>query len=583
MYKFIYLVAATVILGACSSPSSTDTACSGNVSDQYHGSWYSIYSVQEKTIDKCTILTIDGSSTETQLIISDLNPDNSSDNTSDVWIRRPSKPSTVRYRISAPYRSKHNNVNGCASGITGGCSGNTDLFNLDTNTNYNTTTPTINLNEEVTIDDVPPGEYILTATVSDDTNTAEISDTVIINNVDTQLGIFNVVESYEHNFKSEIFLDQNFAFGDYTSSSGTLSIKNIGSSNAYIKSYNFDDSNSYIAKSSFSAEPGTILPGESVSIPFTISFKYLDSTYQDIPVAINITDNNNDIWGLSAYFRVYKNRINIRATSRGKHSIASNGRIRGYLITDHLDYVPVYSSDFTESIPYQPNKELYFILSSNDLTREITYSLGINSEPLNQTLLASTPTLVADTSSSIETSTPIDIGSITTAFLFINDIDSYTLTVPDDPRLHRAVSPVYASHEIYDGIYSDTVGDNNNILQRGETAYISLALKNLGTSDSAQITIELSTTDPNVIISNLSGTSGIQNRTVQLNGIETRDTNGSNDWSSTHNNYLYPYQGFKITVNPELPLDQSEIPVTITATEADRNTVYTDSFTIPLQ
>jgi len=593
MFKTVFTLFFTIILISCSSTEPPQLACNGNgynsIPTEYYGKWHSIYTATEIDVDNCTPAAIDTvTSTNTQLAVTNYNTTSYSEPFSDTWIRRPAVPSTVRVKISSPFRTSSQNLDLCPPQTIGVCAAQIFLNHTQTNEEITTNTDTFDTNSETIIPDVPPGEYTLTAEVSDSTNTVEVTDTVTITDIETQLGTYNVVDSTESNFKTEIVLDKSFVYGDYETYFGNIITTNIGNSEAQNLTYSFDTTHASIESATIiSTQLGSIPLGGTSVTRFAISFKYIDTTFSDIPIPVQITVNSQDTWHNTAHIRVYKNKVIVQATSTNPDSSnAANGRMHGYLITDNLKYTSLYApvTTITESFPYIPNQEHHLILSSNDFNRQIRYSLAVNNNALPFGALNLLTSLSSfEPNDSIETSQQLNLGDVVNSYTYKDDVDSYSIYMPDDPRLHAAVSLIYSAHMIYDGNYLDDTGNSDGILNRGENIYLTLGVKNLGTSNSAQTLITLSTDDPNVTIENLTDSASIQNRTVQLNGLESRDTGSSLDRLDTHTYYLLPYKGFKIAINSAMPLDQTEITVTITATETARGEIHTDTFTIPVQ
>ena len=557
----------------------------GNVDETFFGTWLSVTEGQYKIIDDCTKLTINTeNSTSSELTIIDKTPE-TPDETPDKWIKKPDPANTtINLKISSPHRSNPNNdkLNDlCPEGNLGACA---IYIYLNSQNGNHEHEELANLNEDVTISDVPPGDYEITAGVSNDqNNTVTVIDTVSISEQNNVLGTFNVVEKTEYNFKTTITFPEEYIYANHTEYDGTITIHNIGSTEASGLNFSFDTSDPSIESVEIGSIIGSIKPGESKPASIKISFNYIDSTSKLVQIPVSITDINGDIWKDTGYIQLYKNYSIIRVNSF-RVSGTSTQVLRGALISSENQITPFHVPVFGNSLktiykPYIPNMSYKLVFSSPG--SEFLYSAGLN-EPvlINYDLQHNTQ--------NIQTSDhePNDTGGTAYSMIYGEKYDSYLrngesdfyiFNMPDDPTLHQAVSIIYNAHRVDVGAHQEDIGDGNTELNRGESVYLGIGIENIGTSNSSNVTVELATSDPNVTIVN---DSNIGLRTVQLMGLEIKDLEGR---ETTNQFYAFPNKGFTITVHPEFPVNQTEITVTMTATEADRNKTYTDTFTIPIQ
>jgi hypothetical protein len=131
-----------------------------------------------------------------------------------------------------------------------------------------------------------------------------------------------------------------------------------------------------------------------------------------------------------------------------------------------------------------------------------------------------------------------------------------------------AVSFSYSANAIYDGGSYNTVGNSNNLLNKGESARLNVEIKNTGTSDAKNITGTLSTSDPYVTVNSTYRTATYGNIGSDYPYFSIGDYSGS---TYTSVGSAASSSCFLITVSSSCPSNRS-VPFTLSLVDDKSNT-----------
>jgi len=123
---------------------------------------------------------------------------------------------------------------------------------------------------------------------------------------------------------------------------------------------------------------------------------------------------------------------------------------------------------------------------------------------------------------------------------------------------------VYNAQAIYDGYGGYGTGNGDRIVNKGETIYIKVQLKNTGSSDANGVTATLSTTDSYVTI----------NQSYKTDSYGTITGSNGTDWNDYTN-------GFQFTVSATTPIPRT-VTFSLAITDTYGNT-WSSNFNISVQ
>ncbi|MDR0454500.1 MAG: carboxypeptidase-like regulatory domain-containing protein [Deferribacteraceae bacterium] len=514
----------------------------GIVPVEYRGQWVYVHNAQEVFLGAYTNLTLEY--TDGNIIT--VKNQNSADrhliraNSSDVRLH-----GTVEGLASVSAQSSGNRLM-----AIGGM--NLIARNLtDPNINGQAKTDT---DGNYSIDDLPNGSYEVIV----DNNTVK---TDLIDS-DNDLGIITVINDNGCNFKSSVKMDNRFIYGDYTAYNGNVIIQNIGRAECTGLEYTISTTNTYVDNFTFTRTPGTLLPDRSINIPIKVSFKYIDESEKYIPFIIEMRDVRGRVWNDRLRLKVYRSGLTV--------NFDSQRQVRGQIIVPGQNAVRINSAKTGVTLPEMPGKEYLIVLSNpDDLAYETYYSVGVNTS-------ANNPNSITDNvdkgNNRTDTAKVLNLGGKTDGFLYRGAIHTFKI-VMDSGISHKAVDLFVDKM----GVFYDTVGNNDGILNKGETARFDIGIHNSGLSTANRVLTTLSVTDPYITITK--GSSSYCSN-PNIGGGKTVDTSYYGR-DSTHFSYLSNGSSnacFQVSVLNTAP-DNHIATVTATMTDQFYN-VWTDTFNI---
>ncbi|QSZ40776.1 hypothetical protein GJV85_01125 [Sulfurimonas aquatica] len=276
----------------------------------------------------------------------------------------------------------------------------------------------INTAGQFSFSNVKSGKYVLKATT--DTNLS-VETKVDVKGEEISLGSFKLVGDDGYNFKTEFVIDNSdsgYFYGNLTTYTGKLKIKNIGTKLGTGLNYTFKTDSGYVANLTNEIILGTVDVNQSIDIPFSISFNVLDKVTETVSLDIIIKDVNNNEWIDTVFFHVYQTPMNVYVKSK-------QANVNGYIVAPGNELTKINASNATLTVPYRAGKVYYLVLSNPDVQNETPYSIGID-----------VPTLAFDTFQETGAHEPNNIESEATtirpdesivSYLHVGDIDYYKI------------------------------------------------------------------------------------------------------------------------------------------------------------
>ncbi len=379
-----------------------------------------------------------------------------------------------------------------------------------------------------------------------------------LDGTDNDIGIITVIKNSGCNFKSSLVMNDSFFYGNYTKYSGSVRIENVGRTECLGLSYNITANDTSVDNFTFTNKAGTILPGKSKDIPITISFKFLDTAEKYITLNIELGDVNGRKWNDRVRLRVFRSAVTVNFNSQ--HAV------RGHIIVPGQGPEGV-STNMT--LPEMPGKEYLIILSNPDLSYESFYSIGINVPANNaNTLTDNVDGLNNDTNSA----KVLNMNDKADGYLHKGDIDTFKIAMSSGAA-HKAAD---LSVDAVGGFY-ETTGNGDGILNKGETAYFNIGIKNSGTFTAKAVATTLYIGDPYITVTKRASCPA-----YDIAGSEKRDTSGNYSGGSSYltANSSSAYNCFTVSVLNTAP-DNHTATVTATMTDQFGNT-WVNTFSMNL-
>ena len=505
------------------------------------------------------------------------------------------------------------------------------LSNIDTNQQHNTTTsPT----GEFVFNDIPSGEYSLSANQSEITETGEIVENQVISSVDlnnstNDLGVYTLAEASDYNFKTELIFESDniyrarygnlgFIYADYYDYSSTIKLRvhNIGSIPVTGLTFDVDCSTDETIVSCTDVNKiADIAPGSFTDISFdSLSFHYIDTPEKTVSIAVELTDKIGRKWFDNAYLKVFRKQINLELNAILK---GASDKVRGYVISPdkNLYTTGVGYNEATLKLPYLSGSEYLLVLESpcidetpNTTNCSATHSVGVEKDAstgaelgLFQNTFDPDDPLDPAFNNLPESSIELSVYSKIENHISGKDIDFIKIPMPSTGFPQTAVDLKLSEIKFQDRTnstvtYGDNVSPNGNYdeqLNPGESSYLAVSVKNHGSSYSTPISVDIQSSDANISVLNITPTNqGVINSippSYPDNPVSI-DTYG---YGNTNNRYLggaltcsdsicLNYKHFLITADAINTYPGYASTLTVTFTDTYGN-VWNDSFNITVQ
>jgi len=267
---------------------------------------------------------------------------------------------------------------------------------------------------------------------SNNTNEPIIDENFTTPNINTDLGNFPVPaeESSENDNKENSYNlklvktdiqdeDDRYMYSEGTYS-GVLTYKNFNKKEAIGLNYTLTTDNNYVDDLEVEVQTGTVLPDQSVDIPFTITFKMLDKIKHTVKLDFLVRDaNGKDVMLDNVYLDFYQTSIwvNIKAKT---------SNIKGYFVTPEHEVVDIDSNNMKVRLPKRPNDKYYFVVTQpTDISEETIYSLGVD---VNASEFGNFhDTSIYEPNNSENSATKLHINDSIKSYIHKGDIDFYTI------------------------------------------------------------------------------------------------------------------------------------------------------------
>jgi len=264
------------------------------------------------------------------------------------------------------------------------------------------------------------------------TNEPIIDENFTTPNINTDLGNFPVPaeESSKNGNKENSYNlklvktdiqdeDDRYMYSEGTYS-GVLTYKNFNKKEAVGLNYTLTTDDNYVDDLELEVQTGTVLPDQSVDIPFTITFKMLDKIKHTVKLNFLVRDaNGKDIMLDNVYLDFYQTSIwvNIKAKT---------SNIKGYFVTPEHEVIDIDSNNMKVRLPKRPNDKYYFVVTQpTDISEETLYSLGVD---VNASEFGDFhDTSIYEPNNNENSATKLHINNSIKSYIHKGDIDFYTI------------------------------------------------------------------------------------------------------------------------------------------------------------
>lgn len=437
--------------------------------------------------------------------------------------------------------------------------------------------------------EVPGGSNYLFTGKDDKGNVCETK--VYVEGDSVEIGNCILRPEGDYNLKAGIIVysrdtDAGFLYGDlytYDYFRNAIRIKNIGDRAVTAVTVKVDTDSPYVDMLEYYCDIedkwlpkgtecviGSIEPGEYKDLRLRIRFKFLNNWEEKVKINITMVDPIfNRTFEDYVYLNVYKRPINF--------NFKADGRLNGYLALKGRKVVRVQNGLLR--IPFLPN-QVYYLYLSNPQGNEVKYSFGIDA-PVQSLDNFTSEDIKRFEPNDVESQAPvIRVGDSVRAFLHASsesiDMDIFKIVMrEEDLNTKSAVDLKFAEYGIYDdyedycsfyidldgdGNYTDNVcskGNNNGILNPGEIAIMQVAIKNIGSSEAYNVSVDLHSDDKYVKVYRVADYSGNPRSNVidVIGSGEVKDSSGAKKGvSSWYLSYVRSNGQFLIIVDKNVPV-----------------------------
>jgi len=306
---------------------------------------------------------------------------------------------------------------------------------------------------------LPSGVYTI---IGDDGNGGTFTSSVTINGTSTNLGNFSI-DNNGYNFKTELILNQFFAYGDGTTYTGVVRMHNTGVNEGVGLAYDVTMSDYYLKDFTADITLGTVPAGTYKDIPVSFSFNELNVAKRTVTINTNIRDVNGNSWADDFEFTIYRRSMPINLT-------ADSATVKGYVVIAGNLLIPFDTTNTTINIPVDPETPIYVMMANADIETETAYSIGIDT-PSASTAGFNNPPVFEPNNNETEATT-LALGASEVAYLHKGDLDYYVIDQTEEAQTLKAFSiPVTTDAPLAAGNIGAVV-DLANYLYEGESAVV---------------------------------------------------------------------------------------------------------------
>ena len=241
---------------------------------------------------------------------------------------------------------------------------------------------------------------------------------------DTDLGNFPIPDKkVNYNFKTTKVIDEQKDDDRYMyenrTFTGKLFFVNSGKELATALNYEITTSDPYVEELTHDIVMGSVEAGESIEIPFEITFRRLDKIAHRVKLDFLIRDVNGKEWLDHVYLDVYQTPITVNLKTK-------TSNLKGYFVTPEHEIIAIDTKDIKVKIPSRPDSSYYFLVTSpKDIGAETAYSLGVD---VNTSDFGDFhDTSAYEPNNLEEKATKLQIGDSIKSFIHKGDIDFYTI------------------------------------------------------------------------------------------------------------------------------------------------------------
>lgn len=274
---------------------------------------------------------------------------------------------------------------------------------------------------------LPAGTYNITA----EKDGLEVKTVVSINDKNTDIGNYFLVDANTNNFKTELILNDKFIYADEQIYNGVVRVHNISNIDGIGLNYTLSLTDENLKSFNYGTVIGTIEAGNYKDIPIHISFNNFLLNEKDIQLNVKIKDVNNNEWNDKLSFKVFRTKLRINFSSE-------QSNIRGYVTLPNNQQKDINLSGGYIEVPSLIEGDYYIVLSNPDLSQETAYSIGYETEPASLTNFSDT-SIYEDTNSNQKGAVEIQKNSAISAYLHVGDIDFYKIQSPKNLNLFSKI------------------------------------------------------------------------------------------------------------------------------------------------
>src|SRR5690554_3446421 len=280
-------------------------------------------------------------------------------------------------------------------------------------------------NGDFNVAGIPAGTYDVT--VGNETEGIRAQVTLTDSNED--IGNFLLADSSTNNFKTELYMNNEFIYLDGNTYSGFVRVHNISNVAGIGLSYSINITDNNLKSFSFDNVLGSIPAQGYKDIPIRMSFNPFLLNQKEITVNTTIKDINYNEWNDSLYFTAYRDKLRVNFS-------AEQAIVRGYISLPNRKQKSINLSSGYVEVPYTMGHDYVIALANPDLSHETAYSIGFEAQAADITNFNDTGRYESENYNETN-AVVINEGSNISAYLHVGDIDFYRLKMDTTADLFR--------------------------------------------------------------------------------------------------------------------------------------------------
>ncbi|MDH5424771.1 MAG: Ig-like domain-containing protein [Gammaproteobacteria bacterium] len=329
-----------------------------------------------------------------------------------------------------------------------------------------TATATTSVDGSFADNSLPSGVYAISG---NDGNGGTFNSSVSITGATADLGNFSL-DNNGYNFKTELILNQEFAYADGTTYSGVVRMHNTGTNEGTGLAYDVTMVDPYLNSFNPTITLGTVPAGTYKDIPVTFSFNALKTSKRIVTINTDIRDVYGNVWTDSFDITVYRRSMPINLT-------ADVSTVKGYVIIAGNKLIPFNTTNSTINVPVDPATEMFVVLSNADIATETAYSIGIDT-PSISTADFNNP-IAFEPNNDEAVATTMALGAAEVAYLHVGDLDYFAIDQSSEQVALNANLNETISGADLNTTYRSTTLSAAEFLYEGETISVTVTGGNL--------------------------------------------------------------------------------------------------------